>query len=79
MPFIFNFNPTKSFEGYGFIMKTGMYKVVFNSDEKRYGGYNRLDDKIIYKADYVRDKYDEIPKLFIYLPSRTVIVLKRLK
>lgn len=42
--FIFNFHPTKSFADYRVgIEEPGEYKVVLSSDEKRFGGFDRVD------------------------------------
>jgi hypothetical protein len=42
--FIFNFNPTKSFADYRVgVEEEGEYKVALSSDEKRFGGLDRID------------------------------------
>lgn len=74
--FIFNFNPFKSFEGYGFPMEPSKYKIVLNTDAHAYGGFNRVDERITYytipEAGFGSNHY-----LKIYLPARTAIVLKK--
>jgi len=74
--FIFNFNPFKSFEGYGFPMEPSKFKIVLNTDAHAYGGFNRIDDRITYytipEAGLGSNHY-----LKIYLPARTAIVLKK--
>ena len=35
--FVFNWNPIKSFEGYGFLAPQGEYEVVLDSDDTRFG------------------------------------------
>ena len=76
--FIFNFNPNKSFTDYKFLSKEGKYKVVLNSDDLDVGGFNRIDDEVKYFTEF-----DSLYKpegkgwLSLYLPSRTVIVLKK--
>ena len=42
--FIFNFHPTKSFADYRVgVEEAGEYKVALSSDEKRFGGFDRID------------------------------------
>ncbi len=42
--FIFNFHPTQSFADYRVgIEEPGEYHVVLSSDEKRFGGFDRID------------------------------------
>ena len=36
--FVFNFNPTKSFTDYGFLVPVGAYDVVLNTDATAFGG-----------------------------------------
>ena len=73
--FIFNFHPTKSFDGYFVpVGKEGTYKVVLSSDDGRYGGFSRVDTDVEYEtfttpADWVGFK--------CYLPNRTAVVMKK--
>ena len=75
--FIFNFHPTKSFDGYFIpVGKKGKYQVVLSSDDIQFGGYSRVDANHIYNAwktpaDWVGFQ--------CYVPSRTAIVLKKIK
>ncbi|MCH5246216.1 MAG: alpha amylase C-terminal domain-containing protein [Muribaculaceae bacterium] len=41
--FVFNFNPVKSFEGYGLLVPQGEYDLVLDSDNGRYGGFDNVD------------------------------------
>jgi 1,4-alpha-glucan branching enzyme len=68
--FAFNFSPEKSFTDYPLPAPTGDYKVVLSSDDRKFGGFDRVDSSLHYPAGA-----DERVKL--YLPSRTVIVLQR--
>ncbi len=75
--FIFNFHPTKSFDGYFIpVNSEGSYKVVLSSDDGVFGGFSRVDTDTEYKtitppAGWIGFK--------CYLPSRTAIVLKKTK
>ena len=45
---VFNFNPTQSFTDYGIPLEPSKYKILFNTDEGRFGGQERIDKKMIY-------------------------------
>lgn len=74
--FIFNFHPSKSFEGY----KVGTqmskpHKIVLNTDSKFFGGHERIHENYIYEP--VKEKYFNRDYSFqIYIPSRCAIVLE---
>jgi 1,4-alpha-glucan branching enzyme len=41
--FVFNFHPTSSFTDYRVgVEKPGEYKIVLNTDEKRFGGFDNI-------------------------------------
>ena len=76
--FIFNFNPSKSFEGYGFLVLPGKYKIVLNTDDALFGGFQQVDEALNYET--VSDPlYQPVGKewLKLYLPARSALVLKR--
>jgi 1,4-alpha-glucan branching enzyme len=73
--FIFNFHPSQSFADYRVgIEESGEYRVVLSSDEKRFGGFDRID---------LNGKYFTTPLawnnrknfLQVYIPLRTCLVL----
>ncbi len=73
--FIFNFHPTNSFENYFVpIPRTGKYKVVFSSDEKETGGYDRVAKDITYPSQIMAHGQTGF---CIYIPNRTALVLKK--
>jgi len=74
--FVFNFNPTQSFAGYGLPMSDSKYKIVLNTDEGRFGGYHRIDDSLIYSTISGEGPGDK-NYLNLYLPARTAIVLEK--
>ena len=71
---VFNFNPQYSFENYGFESEGGAYSVVLDSDSFDFGGFSRNDDSMVHRT--VREGDADI--LYLYLPSRTVQVLKKI-
>ena len=73
--FIFNFHPTKSFDGYFVpVGKVGKYRVVLSSDDGEFGGYSRVDNAAVYEAKETPDKWIGFQ---CYLPNRCAIVLKK--
>ncbi|KAG6596555.1 1,4-alpha-glucan-branching enzyme 1, chloroplastic/amyloplastic, partial [Cucurbita argyrosperma subsp. sororia] len=70
--FVFNFHWSNSYYDYRVgCLKPGKYKIVLDSDEPSFGGYNRLD----HSAEYFtfEGNYDNRPRSFlVYAPSRTV-------
>ena len=78
--FIFNFNPSRSFEDYGFLVKEGKYQVVLNTDDKAYGGFGLTDDTVEHFTMH-DDLYHKQKKgwLKLYIPARTAVVLRRME
>lgn len=78
--FVFNFNPTRSFSDYGFLVPRGSYKTVLDSDSIEFGGYGRVDDKMEHFT-LMDPLYKKQRKewLKLYLPARTAIVLKKVR
>jgi len=75
--FAFNFNPTEAYEGYYMdVPTTGKYQVVMSTDEKRFGGWDRISKEYVYTA---KKQPDGKAKLQIYLPARTALCLKKVK
>lgn len=81
--FIYNFHPTRSYEGLVVpLLSDGEYKVVFNSDEIAYGGLDRISTDYVYQSQEILDSDFNVTdfdhKIHIYSPSRTMMVLKRI-
>jgi len=75
--FVFNFNPVKSFTGYGFLVPPGKYKVVLNTDSPAFGGFGLIDDSVEHLT--IHDPlYESEGKewLKLYLPARTGVALR---
>jgi 1,4-alpha-glucan branching enzyme len=69
--FIFNFNPTHSFDSRRISCRSGAYKIVLSTDASQFGGFDRIDTSL----DYVTTGAS--PELSIYIPARTAVVLAR--
>jgi 1,4-alpha-glucan branching enzyme len=74
--FVYNFNPVKSFTGFGLLSPRGKYKVVLNTDEKQFGG-NGLNDDTIEHFTHDDPLFESENKgwLCLYLPARSALVL----
>ena len=67
--FVFNFSPTTSYRDHAISTFDGNYHIALSSDDIEYGGQNRVDTSMTYSA--------HSEKLLLYIPNRTVLVLKR--
>lgn len=67
--FITNFHPVDSYFGYDTFMQSGNYITILDSDDPKFGGFGLRTPDQRYTA--VNDR------LKLYLPSRTILVLKR--
>ena len=76
--FVFNFNPTTSFTDYGFLVPTGAYNVVLNTDASAFGGNNLADDTVThitnYDPLYVAERKEWLK---LYIPARSAVVLRK--
>jgi 1,4-alpha-glucan branching enzyme len=73
--FMFNFHPVTSFVDYIMPMKSGKYRMIFNSDLSEYGGYDRLTPGQIHFTQH-RAQSPASHVISVYLPSRTAQVLQ---
>lgn len=77
--FLFNFNTSVSFSKYELpTNEIGEYKIVFNSDEKIFGGQGRIASDYIYGTETLKHRENKTG-VIIYSPSRTVLVLKKVR
>ena len=73
--FIFNFHPTKSFDGYFVpVGKEGTYNVVLSTDDGEFGGFSRVDSSVKYETFTTPIGWVGFK---CYLPNRSAIVLKK--
>ncbi len=76
--FVFNFHPTRSFTDYGIPIK-GKFRIILDSDNPVFGGFDRINRTTLYmsarKAE--RPTLDQPFYLYLYLPSRCALVLKK--
>ncbi len=80
--FALNFNPAGSFGDYGFAAPDGTFELEFSSDDAEFGGQGRLmaGEKHISLPERCpngNQGYDHT--LYLYLPARSAVVLKKTK
>jgi 1,4-alpha-glucan branching enzyme len=75
---VFNFHPVSSFTDYGIPVK-GKFRVVLDSDDPAFGGFDRVNRRAYYTSSRKTERptLDQPFYLFLYLPSRSALVLKR--
>ena len=78
--FALNFDPVQSYTNFGFPAPNGAWSVVLSSDEKAYGGFGRVTPGQVHftmpeKSPNGNQEFDET--LYLYLPSRCALVLKK--
>ena len=76
--FVFNFNPTRSYEGYGVtVPPASSWRHLLDTDEPRFGGQGRIRHGAVYEPALVRACGEIVQQIRLYLPARTALVLKR--
>ena len=79
--FAFNFHPTASFAEYGFAAPAGEYEMVLDSDEPRFDGFARVKSDERHLTLHVKSpngNQEMEDTLYLYLPSRSALVLKKI-
>lgn len=78
--FAFNFNPSGSFSDYAFPAPAGKWEVLLSSDEARFDGFARTapgEEHLTLPAPAEGETAAYGARLSLYLPSRTVAVLRK--
>ncbi len=65
-----NFHPDESHAGYSVEVLPGRYELVLDSDAPRFGGAGRVEPEQVFTAT---------DRLTLYLPTRTALVLRRIR
>ena len=77
LAFVFNFNPSKAFTGYGILAPAGEYDVVLSTDNPDFGGYGNIDENV---SHLTQNDPLFAPSgkewLRLYLPPRSAQVLR---
>lgn len=74
LTYILNLNPTHSFTDYPIDLPPGKYKLLFDSDEERFGGQARIAPE----QNFQSQEFHGRNCIHTYLPSRTAMVLKKI-
>jgi 1,4-alpha-glucan branching enzyme len=71
---IFNFHPTKSYADYRVgVEQSGTYKIVLNTDDKKVGGFERVDSETrFFTTPFAWNERKNFTQ--VYIPTRTAIV-----
>ncbi len=73
--YAFNFSPFNAYDGFIRVPTRGEYKPVLSTDESRFGGWDRIDMSMTYKAAKDGANYG----FNMYLPARTAVCLEKVK
>ena len=73
----FNFHWQNSYSDYGVEVMPGKYQLLLDSDEKRFGGQDRLQKDQCYFTAPVLDGNIQKHQIKLYLPCRTALVLTK--
>ena len=74
--FVVNISPTNSIFEYEFpVHRQGEYHIILNSDDVKFGGFDRVDQKMHYPSF----KSGLTEKISIYLPNRCALVFERVE
>lgn len=75
--FVVNIHPSQSFVDYRVgIQEAGEYKIVLSSDEKRFGGWDRVELKTSFFTTAM-EWNGRKNWLQVYIPSRTALILAK--
>lgn len=75
--YVFNLHPYKSYTEYGILVEKGRYRTILCTDDKAFGGYGRIDEKVIHFTQ--RDAlYSDKERIQLYLPARTGMILQKI-
>ena len=75
LAFAFNFHPSTSFDNYFIrVEEEGKYRVVLSTDDRDFGGHNRVSKEYVYEAKMTPGGWIGFT---CYLPTRCAIVFKK--
>jgi 1,4-alpha-glucan branching enzyme len=74
--FLFNFHPSRSYDGYRIDTRPGQYRLVLDSDAEIYGGHGRLMSDQVYFTQPEEKGPGQRHQILVYLPTRTALVLR---
>lgn len=72
MLFVANLNPARSYTDYEIPSPPGKYRLILDSDSKRYHGFGRIDESTEYFSQYRNNAHF----VKLYIPTRTCFILQ---
>jgi 1,4-alpha-glucan branching enzyme len=75
--FVFNFHPSNSYTDYGIDVSPGTYRLVLNTDDPGFGGYDLVQGEQAYESIAFNDGENDRNQIKIYIPARTGFILER--
>ena len=78
MVFVFNFNGAKSFPNYGILVPEGTYRIVLNTDNSEFCGFNLIDEEIEYHTTSSEGTGEVKQWIQLYIPARCAFVLNKI-
>eukprot|EP00914_Ancora_sagittata_P001187 GHVO01003054.1.p1 GENE.GHVO01003054.1~~GHVO01003054.1.p1 ORF type:complete len:464 (+),score=47.82 GHVO01003054.1:603-1994(+) len=77
--FVFNFHPSQSYSNYKIgVQVGGIYAILLDTDEERFGGQGRLDHKVEFHT-FAEGWDDRMNHMFAYVPSRVALVFTKIR
>ncbi len=77
--FCFNFHPEKSFTDYPIDVPPGKYRLVLNTDESRFGGFDLVEKEQVFQTLEFNDHGTARHQILLYIPARSGLVLERIQ
>ncbi|MFO8068295.1 MAG: alpha amylase C-terminal domain-containing protein [Bacteroidales bacterium] len=74
--FLFNFSPFRSYTDYLINVPKGNYKVLLNSDDSNYGGFDRIDNEFVFVSNAI-GKGSKEHGIKVYIPAQTAMVFMK--
>ncbi len=75
--YVYNFHPTESYVDYRVLAPCGKYRIILDTDDKKYGGYGFQDHSVEHFTKHDDTfMYDGKGWLSLYLPAKSAIVLE---
>lgn len=76
--FCLNFHYSKSFTDYPIDVPPGTYRLVLNTDESRFGGFDLVTPEQTYATERWKDGEIDRHQIKLYIPARAGLVLERI-
>ena len=77
--FFFNFHPERSLADWDVAVPPGRYALALDTDRSAFGGQDRIAPGQVFESENAVVGNQSTPRIRLYLPARTALVLERLK